>query len=94
MRNLTIISGLAFAASLALLTGCAHGPEAVEADYGNSVRHMMQAQTANPTAPADTSAIEGSDGQRLNTVMETYRKDVSKPEDVKKDIIINVGGSQ
>lgn len=93
MRKLTTMTGVALAASLGLIAGCAYGPAAVEADYGNSVRHMVQAQTINP-APVDTHAIEGSDGQRLNTVLETYRKDVSKPEDVKKDIIINVSGSQ
>ena len=94
MRKLKIISGVAFAASLVLTAGCAHGPEAVEQDYGNSVRHMMQAQTANPAAPADANAIEGGDGQRLNNVIEAYRKDVSKPEEVKRDIVINMGGSQ
>lgn len=92
MRKLNIISGLALAAAATLAGGCAHGPENVERDYGNSVRHMVESQTANPAAPADANAIEHGDGQRLNNVIEAYRKDVAKPEDVKRDIVINVGG--
>lgn len=92
MRKFTIFSNATLAVSMVLIAGCAHGPEAVEQDYGNSVRHMLQAQTANPAAPADTLAIDHGDGERLNKVIDGYRKDVSKPEDVKRDIVINLGG--
>jgi type IV pilus biogenesis protein CpaD/CtpE len=85
----TVIS-VALAAGLAL-AGCATGPETVEKDFGNSVRHMMQVQTANPSAPVDGNALDHGDGQRANSVMEAYRKDVGKPEEVKKEIILNMG---
>jgi hypothetical protein len=90
------VSKICFSLTLAagLLAGCAHGPEAVEDDYGNSVRHMMQAQTANPAAPADSEALDHGDGVRLNNAVEGWRKDVANREEVRQDIVINVGGEQ
>jgi hypothetical protein len=92
MRTCKTIVSLTLAAGL--MAGCAHGPEAVENDYGNSVRHMMQAQTANPAAPADANALDHGDGVRLNNAVEAWRKDVAQPENVQQDIVINVGGQQ
>ena len=73
-------------------TGCSTGPTAVERDYGNSVRNMIQAQTLDPLAAAapDPNPIDYGDGERVDHVLEAYRSDVSAPEDVSQDIIINV----
>ncbi len=70
-------------APLLMVAGCATGPEAVENDYGNSVRHMTQAQTANPTAPADSNPLDHGDGARINGAIEAYRNSASDPKVLK-----------
>jgi len=79
---------LAASATLLLAAGCATGPEAVENDYGNSVRHMMQAQTANPTAPADSNPLDHGDGTRINGAIEAYRNGAADPKTIKDEAII------
>jgi type IV pilus biogenesis protein CpaD/CtpE len=88
MNTIKIFHALAVSGSL-LAAGCATGPEAVEADFGNSVRQMTQAQIANPAAPVDNSPIDHGDGSRINAAVEAYRKGVSDPKDIKQDIIIS-----
>jgi hypothetical protein len=79
-------------ASLAL-AGCASGPETVERDFGNSVRQMVRSQTLDPLTAnkPDTKAPEDGDGQRIDNVMDAYRNDVSKPEEVNQPLVISVG---
>lgn len=89
VRN-TII-GAALSAALVLTAGCATGPERVEDEFGNAVRQMQQAQTANPSAPVDGNALDHGDGQRANAAFESLRKDIGKPENVPQGIVINVG---
>ena len=91
MRNaikilMTVMAGLALGA-------CASGPENVEKDFGNSVRQMVTAQTLDPAAAAmpDRDAIDTGDAERLNSVLEAYRADVAKPDDVGQPIVISVG---
>lgn len=91
MNTTKELLGIALAAGLLAATGCATGPEAVENDFGNSVRQMTEAQTVNPSAPMDVEAIDHGDGQVIENVVQAYRKDVAKREDVKQDIVINVG---
>jgi starvation-inducible outer membrane lipoprotein len=91
MNSTHTLIGAALAAAL-VLTGCATGPEKVENDFGNSVRHMQQVQSVNPNAPVDGNAIDGGDAERANATFEAMRKDVGKPENVKQGVIINVGG--
>ena len=80
-------------AVVATMTGCAETPRA-DADFGNSVRAMVDAQTYNPDAarnPPEAAPTAG-DGQRLENVVGGYRKDVARGvEDVRRDIVINVG---
>ena len=94
MSTLKSIRGLAVAVSLLMVAGCAGDPERVEDDYGNSVRHMTAAQTANPSAPVDNNAIDHGDGTRINAAVEAYRKDVSNPQDVKKDTSFKVDNNK
>jgi type IV pilus biogenesis protein CpaD/CtpE len=86
--------GAALAAAMAVTAGCATGPEAVEEDFGNSVRHMTQVQTANPSAPMDAKAIDHGDGERANSAIEAYRKDVGEREEIKQEVVIDVGGGK
>lgn len=77
------------------MAGCAGtGPRNVERDYGSSVRQMIASQTLDPATAAkpDPDAVDEGDGERLNSVLETYRTDVAKPADVSQPIVISVGG--
>jgi hypothetical protein len=73
-----------------LMSGCAN-ENLADQDYGNSVRHMMALQTANPGR-----GTSGLDGQKAARSLEEYRKDVAKPESVDKvqlGEVITSGGS-
>lgn len=72
------------------LTACSAYPR-TEADFGNSVREMIRAQTANP-GPADPAAPETGDGERLNTVVEAYRTDVSRGDQASQPVSVSFGG--
>ncbi len=62
-----------------LLAGCASGPDRIERDFGNSVRAMTQAQTLDPVAARnpDMTPVGHTDAQRIENVLDNYRKDVS-----------------
>ncbi len=90
MDMLRIFRVIAVSGSLVAAAGCASGPSAVENDFGNSVRHMTQAQIANPAAPVDNNPIDHGDGPRINAAIEVYRKSVSDPKETKQDITIGV----
>jgi hypothetical protein len=82
MTTRTIVALTAIGA----LTGCATG--ALEADYGKSLASMINAQAANPATLTSPSAtpVTGVDPDYANNVVTEMRKDVSKPEDVRKPI--------
>ena len=67
---------------------------AVEEDFGNSARSVIQAQTANPatlTAPS-TAIVTGVEPDYATNVIKAFREDASKPEKVKQPIVMQVGG--
>lgn len=75
------------------LAGCSGMP--LEADYGKSVDSLIRAQAANPetlTSPS-VAAVTGVDPDYANNVVKEFRKDVSKPEDVKQPIQMVLMGS-
>jgi hypothetical protein len=88
--NLCLLTGIVMA--IALTSGCASSATRVEADYGNSVRAMRQAQTLDPVAAAtpDTTAITSTDGQRMENVLREHRTSVSKPT-VQNDVFDVIG---
>ena len=49
-----------------------------ELDHGNSVRHMVQAQTLNP-AGSDDAPVDETDSSRTRNSLKVYRIDVSTP---------------
>lgn len=80
--------------TVALLGGCdTYGPTATELDYGNSVRNMVQSQTANP-GPVDDAPAESGDAQRARNAIDVYRSDVGKPESVQRELVIGADGSR
>jgi starvation-inducible outer membrane lipoprotein len=77
---------VAASSTLLLAAGCATGPEAVENDFGNSVRQMTQAQTANPMAPADSNPLDHGDGARINGAIEAYRAGATDRKALKEEM--------
>jgi len=80
-------------ALLVPLAGCVDNPPRNEA-FGDSVRSLVDAQTFDPNAAMNPpeAAPENGDGQRLENVVGGYRKDVARGvEDVRREIVINVG---
>ena len=70
------------------IAGCANTPERAERDFGNSVRAANQAQVLNPVSVRnpDMTPIDGTDGQRIENVLDNYRVDVSRrPPPTKAD---------
>ena len=55
-------------------------------DFGEAVKHMQTVQTATPA-----TQVAPQDGQRMREVLQTYREDISKPQEIKQEITINVG---
>jgi hypothetical protein len=75
--NKTILTSILAAG---FLVGCAAGPDAVEKDFGNSVRAANKAQTLDPVAASnpDMTPVGYTDGQRMENVLENYRNDVTR----------------
>ena len=86
MRILKILLALAVAP---ILGGCTAYPT-TEVDFGNSVRSMIRNQRVVAGA-VDTSPVEQTDGERAGNVLEIYRQDVSRPDEVEQPLVINVG---
>ena len=79
-----VVGMLPIVLGTAVATGCQMYPE--RQDFGDSVRQMRTIQTATPgarTAPQD--------GQRSRAVLEAYRQDIAKPQEVQNEIVIKVG---
>ncbi|MEJ2114959.1 MAG: hypothetical protein P8X88_02680 [Gammaproteobacteria bacterium] len=75
------------------VSGCTStDPTRVEADYGNSVRNMVEAQIYDPDAanypPSEPPTT--LDGNYAVEVLEAYRDDVSRPEEVRRPIKIEI----
>ena len=79
-------------AALLLTAGCASGPDRVEADFGNSVRAMRQAQTYNPETRAnpDLEAVETTEGVRMESALEAYRSTSSNPAQTNRPLSMEI----
>jgi len=94
MTNTNKLCALALLSTLAW--GCATEPTATETAFGDSVRQMVRAQIQDPATaqnPGD-EAIDSTDGQKLEKVLEVHRGAVAEPSTVDSPIVINVGGNQ
>ncbi len=91
MRFIKTIGMLTGAVITLAMCGCA--TSVLESEFGDSVRQMTRAQTAdmNATLNPDPDAVQGSDPDMLNNVVNTHREHISRPEDVSGDIVIRVG---
>lgn len=77
-------------ALLAVLTlaGCA-GTDPLRADFGESVRQNIAAQTLDPEAGSRAGAALVSDGQKMEQALQDYRK--GRPEATREQLIISSG---
>lgn len=78
---------------VALSTVACTSPSAVEKSFGEAVRSNVQAQVYDPetvTAPS-LEPVEGTDGQRMEVVMEGLRGQQGNADSVAAPIVINVG---
>lgn len=92
MRQVILMLTILFL--MATSVGCTGtGPKKVEQDFGNSVRQMVAGQTMDRETAEnpDPDGPDSGDGDRLNNVLESYRGDVAKPEEVGQPIVINAG---
>jgi hypothetical protein len=78
MKAATKLVSLVLPALIAL-AGCSAYPN-TKADFGNSVRQMVRAQTSE-SGPVDSSPVETGDGQRLENVLKALRSDVTRGDD-------------
>ena len=79
---------------LALFTAACGSPTArVDASYGDAVQSIVEGQFYDPAAASNPSrdAVEGTDGQRMEAVMEAHRGQTGSAESVSNPIVINVG---
>lgn len=82
--NRIITCGIPLVMMGTALAGCITYPE--RDDFGDGVRHFQSIQTADPEMqPAP------QDGERARAVLRVHREDISSPEEVRNEIVINVG---
>ncbi len=92
MSNLFLNATLLSAAVL-FVTGCESYE--VEEQFGEAVRHVVQAQKANPETSAnpDPDPIDGTDSARVRAVLESYREAITEPEERSDEVTITFGGT-
>lgn len=88
LTNITIVLG-----AMALSTVACTSPSAVERSYGDAVRSNVKAQVYDPETLANPSSepVEGTDGQRMEGVMEGLRGQQGSADSVAEPIVISVG---
>ena len=79
--------------TMALSTVACTSPSAVERSYGDAVRSNAQAQVYDPATLTNPSLdpVEGTDGARMEAVMESHRGKQGSADSVAEPIVINVG---
>ena len=91
-RNL-ILTGLLLIAT-AIASGCSGQSTVPAAEFGDAVRNVTEYQIHDYEAalhpPPD--AIEGSDPDRLNTVIDAYRQGAGEAQAGPPPVTISVGG--
>lgn len=83
--DVRLMAGLMAAA---VVQGCTTEPVKTEADFGNSVRQMIAVQRVE----GGPSARPGSlDGRQAEKVLQAWRGEVAKPQDLKTDVNMPLG---
>jgi hypothetical protein len=90
-KNIILICPLLVVAVLA--SGCSRQPTIPAAEFGETVRNVMESQIHDHEAAIhpNPDAVEGGDPYRLNAVLNAHREDVANPQEVRQPITISVG---
>lgn len=93
MKKQVIQTVIVIGAAALSVAACTSVPNSVEFSHGDAVRSNIQAQIYDPATVANPSsdAVEGTDGQRMEAVMETHRGQQGSAESVAEPIVINMG---
>ena len=62
-----------------------------EQSFGTAVKQMVNAQKYQQDNEPNLEPVDGLDGQQAEKVITVYRKSIAKPEQVQRDIKINIG---
>jgi hypothetical protein len=80
--------------TLALFAAACSSPTPlVDATFGDAVHSTVEAQLYDPAAAANPSpdVVDGTDGQRMEAVVEAHRNQAGSADAVSNPIVINVG---
>ena len=90
-KNIILTGPLLIVAVLAI--GCSRQPTVPDAEFGESVRSVMNSQIHDFEAAIhpNPDAVEGGDPYRLDAALDAHRQDVADPEQVSQPISISVG---
>ncbi len=79
--------------AVAIAAGCSRQPTVPAAEFGESVRSVMNSQIYDFEAAIhpNPDAIEGSDPDRLDAALNAHRTDVAQPQEIQQPITINLG---
>ena len=90
-KNIILTCPLLVAA--VLTSGCGRQPTIPVAEFGETVRNVMESQIHDHEAAIhpDPNAVEGSDPDRLDAALKAYREDVAQPQEVQQPITISFG---
>ena len=85
-------TGILVAIAVSACATTEYSQSSTEKEFGNSVRHVVEAQKANPEASRnpDPNPIDQGDGARLEPVLEAYRTDTGAPSAIERPILIDV----
>jgi hypothetical protein len=78
--------------AIAMVSGCSQ-PTVPDAEFGSAVRNVMEYQIHDYEAALhpEPNAVEGSDPDRLNSVVETYRSSAGEAQEAPPPVTINLG---
>lgn len=81
------------ACTFALFAAACSPTPRVDATFGDAVPAMVEAQLYDPAAAANPSpdVVQGTDGQRMETVIEAHRGRAGNADNVSNPIVISVG---
>ena len=88
---MTVTKGISSSLLLIVLAGCTTEPVGVQyPDFGNAVRQNVAAETINPMAPNDKSALQ-AEAERAALAQRRYVTGTTKPATI-TSTVAGVGG--
>lgn len=91
MKTQTNKIGAALLALTGILAGCAATAPDVERNFGSSVRAAVAAQTADPSAAANTTPVTGMDTAAAKAARMHYEGSFIKPPEPQRAMTTGIG---